>query len=548
MLQKKEQFFDDKQDSLPLVLFKPSPIYPKSNNQIKYHSFENLREKSWYEKSFNEIQPIGSGAFGKVFIARHKIDQNYYAIKKIPLVLSHLYESLKEVRCLANLRHQNIVRYYNAWIDVGNYPIKPNEDIHSVSSELIRKPLKSQVYQEFQPLTNQNVNWPEIDEFNINNKSFGVKNNSITDNNVINYFPQVTEDVPKITEDFFGKKELNLKLKKRNLTESESESESESKYLNLKSKKRNLIDSDSNSDSNSYSDSDSNSYSYSDSDSSQIENFSINSKKKYQIANLSDIFSSTELEKNMNTTSLTTVSAETMPEFIFPKKKNPEVPNLYLYIQMELCYNETLRTWLNIESRTVKIPEIKNIFTQILQGVLHFHELNIVHRDLKPENIFLSRDQHIKIGDFGISEFISPKDKIYSKNNKVYGTLIYASPEQLDPQKPIDQKSDIYSLGIILFELLYPFYTQMERIKMITQLREKQELPKEFYEKYPEFSELILQMVSLDPQKRPTCKQLLNNPLFKSKEDLLLLSQKLLKKKDKIKKLKEQILHLKSKI
>ena len=103
-----------------------------------------------------------------------------------------------------------------------------------------------------------------------------------------------------------------------------------------------------------------------------------------------------------------------------------------------------------IKSRRTPIPEaqIWSIFTQALQGLKTLHDLGIVHRDLKTENIFLMKDRTVKIGDLNVST-VTKTGMAYTQ----IGTPYYASPE-IWKDLPYDSKSDIWSLGCVLYELL----------------------------------------------------------------------------------------------
>merc|ERR1719361_3237825 len=104
----------------------------------------------------------------------------------------------------------------------------------------------------------------------------------------------------------------------------------------------------------------------------------------------------------------------------------------------------------------------------------------MMHRDLKPANIFFSLDGSVKVGDFGLVTAITRpsvgtyKGRTLQDENHTgqVGTVLYMSPEQIFG-KPYCYKVDIYSLGLILFELLYSFSTQMERIQVMYKLRQQ---------------------------------------------------------------------------
>src|SRR5207302_11151617 len=97
---------------------------------------------------------------------------------------------------------------------------------------------------------------------------------------------------------------------------------------------------------------------------------------------------------------------------------------------------------------------------QIVRGLIAAHERRIVHRDLKPENLFITQDGRVKILDFGVAKLqsIEPERPAESmttvtKAGTVVGTVAYMSPEQLRG-KPVDHRSDIFSVGAILYEML----------------------------------------------------------------------------------------------
>ncbi|HEV3510363.1 MAG TPA: protein kinase [Candidatus Sulfotelmatobacter sp.] len=129
------------------------------------------------------------------------------------------------------------------------------------------------------------------------------------------------------------------------------------------------------------------------------------------------------------------------------------------YIVSELLEGKTLRQRLS-EGR-IPVREAALYALQIAQGLIAAHERRIVHRDLKPENIFLTDAGHIKILDFGVAKLQAGSEEIHSiesvttvtKHGAIVGTVAYMSPEQLRG-KPVDHRSDIFSFGTILYEML----------------------------------------------------------------------------------------------
>jgi serine/threonine-protein kinase len=136
---------------------------------------------------------------------------------------------------------------------------------------------------------------------------------------------------------------------------------------------------------------------------------------------------------------------------IFDYGMDGDVP----YLAMELLQGETLRDRLRREKR-LTIQATRKILGDIVAGVSRAHKLRIVHRDLKPANIFLAHNDEsetAKILDFGIAKILS--ESVSSATSRALGTINYMSPEQIRNVKhEIDERADLWALGIILFECL----------------------------------------------------------------------------------------------
>ena len=128
-----------------------------------------------------------------------------------------------------------------------------------------------------------------------------------------------------------------------------------------------------------------------------------------------------------------------------------------LYAVAELLEGETLRDRLN--SGRMPVRKALDVALQIAQGLAAAHAKNIVHRDLKPENIFLTSDGHAKILDFGLAKVQAVHDSDQTRTaaptdpGTVLGTTGYLSPEQAQA-RPVDTRSDIFSFGAVLYEML----------------------------------------------------------------------------------------------
>jgi len=120
------------------------------------------------------------------------------------------------------------------------------------------------------------------------------------------------------------------------------------------------------------------------------------------------------------------------------------------YIAMEFLEGRELRDLLN-ERSVLPLPQVLDIVAQVAQGLAYAHEHGIVHRDVKPSNIMIQKDGHVKITDFGIARMASAA--VRTQTGMVLGSPKYMSPEQV-MGKLTDQRSDIFSLGIMLYEML----------------------------------------------------------------------------------------------
>lgn len=115
-------------------------------------------------------------------------------------------------------------------------------------------------------------------------------------------------------------------------------------------------------------------------------------------------------------------------------------------------YQGNLREWLAKNTCDTE-TDVQDIFERLLDAVAYAHEQGVIHRDLKPENVLLNSPRDVVLIDFNIS--VSPEDKInrLTMPGVALGTPHYLAPEQLRDSASIDQRADIYSLGIILYEI-----------------------------------------------------------------------------------------------
>ena len=127
------------------------------------------------------------------------------------------------------------------------------------------------------------------------------------------------------------------------------------------------------------------------------------------------------------------------------------------YAVMELLEGVDLASYAR-EAGRLRIAEAVEFVVQACEGIVEAHALGIVHRDLKPQNLFVTRringSPRIKVLDFGISKSIGGADMSLTDSAVILGSPLYMAPEQMKASRNVDVRSDIWSLGIILYELL----------------------------------------------------------------------------------------------
>lgn len=440
---------------------------------------------SRYHKDFDELSFIAGGGFGKVYRARNKLDGIVYAVKKVIIkaksmdkVLSHL----SEVKTLASLHHANIVIYKTAWLeplmddnlgdplDLSGEGEDDDEDEEECSTNLIDKRLST----------------------SSKNKKRSRRSKQIT--------TKTREDYSDSLVVFAYSKDNtnNTGSEQQQLWTHHSSSSRMSCELTT------------------------------DGDQMSTEEEEVEEETCSGIA--SNAVCHYENNKNKHRTKAPLKCTDLQPQ---PHLK---LKWAVLYIQMSEC-QLTLRNWLdkrNVEASFTEfyrdfistglernrsmgsmagdvemtlnagngnkepchLDVVSDIFLQLINGLYYIHSRNIIHHDIKPSNIFISTDHDsnilVQLGDFGLA---CPLQQ--GHENKIVGTPQYAAPEQLKGK--CDKRSDLYSLGVILLELLLCFKTDMER-----NLTVKQAKRGEFPESVPTtFRDLISRLLSENVNDRP---------------------------------------------
>lgn len=439
-------------------------------SQVSRESRESQQSSSSftsrYLTDFEPVRCLGKGGFGIVFESRNRIDDCSYAVKRIRL--PHKEEArekvLREVKALAKLDHSHIVRYYNAWLEV--------------------PPVDWQEEQDLQWKTTMPVSCTD---------ALSVETGAVTES----MFPSAQASVVNhsfnpfrpFDDVFSADQSLNGSCNDASIGEPYNSVEDSVVFR-------------------------SNSGSF-----LMSPNDSISAVTRRHLNGSGD---GAEAKKEDE--------EETKPKR--PSSLTFSVPagTVYLYIQMQLCKKESLKDWL-LARRTIDDrghDQVLEIFHQITSAVEYVHDSGLIHRDLKPSNIFFSMDNVVKVGDFGLVTGADTTVTTPVSNNRTImglddfnefepltdkvGTQLYMSPEQVAGNK-YNQKVDIFSLGLILFELLWALETQMERVRTLSDLR-KLKFPKAFKKSYSEEYHLIRRMLASDPSTRPAAADVKKHNLF----------------------------------
>ncbi|XP_043999706.1 eIF-2-alpha kinase GCN2 [Gambusia affinis] len=460
------------QDTIPedLAVDFGSTVVPRSHIFDAPFSSGMQRQFSRYFDEFEELQLLGKGAFGAVIKVQNKLDGCYYAVKRIQVnPASKQFRRIKgEVTLLSRLNHENIVRYYNAWIERHELPsmgVLSNSDSSESQSTPDKHPQARDPPRRLNelglpdnvedlappPAVSSSVEWSTSIERSSSAKCSGHQSSD--------------EDEDDYEDDVFG-----------------------ASFLPSDSDSRSDIIFDNGDDS-------------------------------------TDDISEMEPRKRPTTTG-TTESSDS--------DRHLSIAH-YLYIQMEYCEKSTLRDTID-QSLYLDRSRLWRLFREILDGLAYIHEQGMIHRDLKPVNIFLDSQDHVKIGDFGLAtdhpanvaagkfeledsgSAVMPKPDPSGNMTGMVGTALYVSPEvQGNTKATYNQKVDLFSLGIILFEMSYrPFVTGAERISVLNQLRmESISFPGDFPEnEQGTLRKVIEWLLKHDPALRPTAQELLKSELL----------------------------------
>ncbi|XP_077419745.1 eukaryotic translation initiation factor 2-alpha kinase 3 [Vanacampus margaritifer] len=489
---------------------------------------------SRYLTDFEPVQCLGRGGFGVVFEARNKVDDCNYAIKRIRLPNREVAREkvMREVKALAKLEHPGIIRYFNAWqesppegwqekmdhrwLQDASATESPMSFVDHMEALSVKVPVSNSVSPRSAsgggaagPMVNgcdhhhpptytaagSGLNGDASIHPLLGHNSLGSEPDSLAE-------PDRTD-----TPDSF---DLCLPHRPSDCTSSSFDIVFEDSGC----------DRDAGVDAVDAEDADDDSASGSTRpDPSSVGKATWSSSRSRQPENSRPASSSPPRPNSL---------ALALP--VTPASQRVQAsPKVYLYIQMQLCRKENLKDWMAQRC----LPEQRehnqclDIFLQIAEAVDFLHSKGLMHRDLKPSNIFFTVDDVVKVGDLGLVTAMEHEEDereqcaltpapLLTRHTGQVGTKLYMSPEQLSGQS-YSHKVDIYSLGLILFELLYPFRTQMERVRTLMEVRSLR-FPESFSKNNFHELSMVLSMLSLIPGERPEAEDITSLPLFQDLE------------------------------
>uniref|UniRef100_A0A4W6C6A8 non-specific serine/threonine protein kinase n=1 Tax=Lates calcarifer TaxID=8187 RepID=A0A4W6C6A8_LATCA len=481
---------------------------------------------SRYLTDFEPVQCLGRGGFGVVFEARNKVDDCNYAIKRIRLPNRELAREkvMREVKALAKLEHPGIIRYFNAWQEsppegwqeemdkrwlkdasTTDWPMSFLDNMEALS---VKVPVSSSVSPVCGP--GGDVLEASTDACALLSSSAGGALGFGVDDGDLSFYPLLGHDSLMSERDSQADPDASDTPHSFELCPPRGPSDCTSSSFDI-------VFEDSGCDRDAEADTDSASGAASPGTLTEKNSSSSSHTKRQESVPPSS-------SSPPRPTSLTLALPPTPPT----QRVQPS-PKVYLYIQMQLCRKENLKDWMAQRC----LPEQRehnqclDIFLQIAEAVDFLHSKGLMHRDLKPSNIFFTMDDVVKVGDFGLVTAMDQEEDddepsaltpapLLTRHTGQVGTKLYMSPEQLSGNS-YSHKVDIYSLGLILFELLYPFRTQMERVRTLTEVRVLR-FPEVFSKNNVQELSMVRSMLSLSPSERPEAAEITGTPLFQELE------------------------------
>ncbi|TFK91310.1 Serine/threonine-protein kinase [Polyporus arcularius HHB13444] len=412
------------------------------------------RHASRWKEDWEELEILGRGGFGQVVKARNKIDNRIYAVKKVKLRDVGNDKIFREVSALSRLNHRFIVRYYTTWVETSDG--LPTNNLGSESEESDR--------------TDATDKTGKTDETKA-----------------------LTSKPKRSTDDEAHFTTFDLKDLDRSIGGTSRTSTFPSIHFSRTSSQQDDHNGSESSD---------------------------------------ELFDVDEDNNDPFALSFNSLPGKARPipingRSMFRRSASPTLRRT-LYIQMEFVERQTLRERI---AEGLEEDEAWRLFHQILDALVHMSSLGILHRDIKLTNIFVDAKGDCKVGDFGLAtesmDAIDPGDKVREnyENQEItldVGTTLYMAPEmkrrdksESKKNKVTSAKADMYSLGIVFFEMNYYFKTDSERSRVLPELRLPTiNFPPDWDPKRTRQKQIITWLLQHDPDRRPTALQLSQSPLL----------------------------------
>ena len=448
------------------------PQTPSTNSEPSFPSDKSdlSRQTSGFTSRFlSDFQPVqclGRGGFGVVFECKNNYDDIHYAVKRITLPTSeeNRKKVKREVKLHAKLDHKNVVRYFSTWeetpppgwqrdndawfadVELGSVAPTGDQSHTDLSFSLSRDPEVK--------VNKPSKNLNPLNPFEGPNSMSGLSISQNTESSFGVSFEHSSSDYNEVPATCDKERDRTHAVD----FSAESEGSSGNESDNEESDDRDDVIIEESTGGIVF-------------DSVAVDMFEGS-------GNESDDENSDDEDSDEGASSLSCVEALQWESQSRARNTTlqTEKQKSFMYIVMQLCLKETLRDWLRLNTQRNK-NKVFDIFSQICSGVEYVHSHNLVHRDLKPSNIYFSVEGVIKIGDFGLvtddklgqAEDLADHDHFqhlqhhhhhHHQHTDQVGTQTYMSPEQLQG-RPYNHKVDIYSMGLVLLELLVPFSTQV---------------------------------------------------------------------------------------
>ncbi|ORY47322.1 kinase-like protein [Rhizoclosmatium globosum] len=474
---------------------------------------------SRYQEDFEEIRPLGKGGFGQVWCVKNKLDGMEYAVKRVKLKAKEsggVEKILREVKVQARLSHQNVVRYFSCWLehakpatkvattgdeDVGD-TVESTDDYLSNTEDLESDEYQSRAGNYSATQWNTRVTITEVDSDIASKMKESLSEEGASNNGANLDENENRDDDDDEDEDFEWDEDIDMEIeyktpvaKSKHLSKSLTATSIESASLHTATP------------TSSYD--------------SKVSPLQIKARANHN----AKILESQEGSMNSRGRKATAIPRE-LTLFIQSCIHRDIAPKNIFWVPRS--NNGSNNTKASMESFKSQTPLAA---TQSLSSSLKSAESR--HSFLDDLSAPYKCGGYWKIGDFGlvtISDLIdepresqgsvsrastvsSSPEKVQSSKTRTtgVGTVTYASPEQLAPSEDFSytSKSDMFSVGIVLFEMLHPLGTGMERAQTLTNLR-LGVLPEEFVRRWPKEAILILSLMNKNPELRPCAQETLN--------------------------------------